>query len=619
MTESGQLNRRRLTLQGAFVFLGLFGFVCALSVTERVLKFPNPVQLKLTVGAGSPRVSRRVVVVVVDGLSVEGTTRMPFVEKIRGKGADIVVRTETPSYSRGGYTVLGTGAKPEVTGISSNDVVGRCPADSIFLRARESGLKTGFVGYSWWMEIFGDRFDCASTESSWGPKNKVWSEKIAGPKAQPKNVDWRVLNGQGTYQKINEHWETFVRRERLYDVFGNPRESPLNEDDLRGLEALRMLQENQPDLLYLHLHSPDAWGHDSASHQSEDYFRGCRDADRSIERVAKELDFSKDTLVITSDHGFSSTVRKAGHGGWEDSCSLVPLIIVGRGMKGGVTGRGRQIDLVSHLAILLGLPFPTSNQGEPFWDAFDIDGELIKLNKRRWIKARRHFLAAYSRSLGMSASTVQSVEGHGDFAEAFAQFRWECWQLKLTGMLLRGVLTSVVVLLVLVALRRFMAIPLSYAVVSYGVFEGSFLALHFAFLGVYSFSVASSGPALGEAVLLFTMLAGGFALAATHLMLRRAWRVSLETVWASVCLGALVHSGLCFVLVGLGPDRFMGHGLLLYGSIIAHTQTFLVCVLGTSAVSFGLFLTREKAAEEDVRSASEEFPRAGAVDNSPEH
>lgn len=594
------LKKRRWHLWSAAMVLGVLALYCAMSVTDRVLNFPRPVKLKLELGESAPRVSRRVVVIVVDGLTVEGTTRMPFLETIRRSGADFVVRTETPSYSRPGYTVLGTGAKPEVSGISSNDVLGKSVADSIFQRAHDQGMKTAFVGYSWWLEIFGNVFHYASTESSWGPKNKVWTEKPRESSPLPADLDYRVLNSQGKYQKIDEDWERFIQREKLYDVFGNPRETSWNEDDLRGLEAVRILRESGPDLLYLHLHSPDAWGHDSASHQSADYFRGCQDADRSIERVAKAMDFSRETLIVTSDHGFSSTVRKAGHGGWEDSCSLVPMILVGRGIKGGVTGRGRQLDLVPTIAVLLGLPFPTSNQGDALWSGFQLKSDLVELNKARWIKARQEFLGSYAKELGLNEATISAVQGRAEYGEAIAKFRWERAKMKLTGMLVRGLAIAFLVLSVFITLRRVLKLPLLGFLLAYGVFEGAFLALHFAFLGVYSFSVAASGPALGQAVLTYTVIASAAAFLALHVLLGRGIRESLELWWASLFFGALIHSGVAFVLLGVGPERFMSHGLLLYGAIIAHTQTFLICLLTTMTVAIGLCFLGEKAKEELV-------------------
>lgn len=598
------VDRGRVILQGFFLLIGAASFFCALQVAGRVLKFPKPKPLSLSVGERSERVTRRLVVVVVDGLSVDGADRMPYLTELRRKGASFVARTETPSYSRGGYTVLGTGAKPELSGISSNDVVGRSAVDSIFQRARDSKLKTGIVAYSWWLEIFGDAFDYASTESSWGPTDEVWKEGLGKKEGRGKEEAWRgdyrVLNERGQYQPIEGPWRDFIFREKLYDVFGNPRESSWNEDLLRGQEGRRILKEQRPDLLYVHLHSPDAWGHDSASNESDEYYRGCRDADRAIEIIAREMDFERDTLVVTADHGFTSTVRLAGHGGWEDSSSLVPMVFVGRGIRAVNGGRCMQRDLVPSLAVLLGLPFPTAIQGEVLWPALDISVEKREKDFARWAKARRQLISVYGASLGLSKERLQEMEQEPDIKRAIARFRWECWRLYLLDMVPRAVVVTALVMLLLFGLRGAGKLKVSDFLVDYGLFKGSFLGFHALYLGVYSFSVAASGPALGEAVLLFTMLSGAVSVAWSCLRWRKPVSESVERVWRSVSVGAFLQAASFFVLIGLGPTRFMSHGLILYAAIIAHAQCFIVCALGTGTVSLVLRLLRlrERGSEE---------------------
>lgn len=593
-----RVDRGRVILQGLFLLIGAASFFCALQVAGRVLKFPKPKPLSLTVGEKSERLTGRLVVVVVDGLSVDGADRMPFLTELRGKGASFVARTETPSYSRGGYTVLGTGAKPELSGISSNDVVGRSAVDSIFQRAQDSKLKTGIVAYSWWLEIFGDAFDFASTESSWGPADEVWKEGIE--KEEAAQGEYRVLNEYGQYQPITGPWRDFIFREKLYDVFGNPRESSWNEDILRGKEGRRILKEQRPDLLYVHLHSPDAWGHDSASNESDDYYRGCRDADRAIEIIAREMDFERDTLIVTADHGFTSTVRLAGHGGWEDSSSLVPMVFVGRGIRAVHGGRCMQRDLVPSLAVLLGLPFPTAIQGEVLWPALDISEKRREKEFARWARARRQLISVYGTSLGLSTQRLQEIEQEPNIKRALAQFRWECWRLELLDMLPRGAVVTALVIALVFALRGAGKLKVSEFLVDYGLFKGSFLGLHALLLGVYSFSVAASGPALGQAVLLFTMLSGAVSVAWRCLRLRGALSESVERVWRSLSVGAFVQAAFFFVLIGLGPRRFMNHGLILYAAIIAHAQCFIVCALGTGTVSLILRLLRLRVSDSEA-------------------
>jgi hypothetical protein len=598
VTERGVTARAAFIIWPSLLIIGIVLLSLGASVVQRILIFPNPVKLDLEVGSKGPRISRRVVVVVVDGLSVDGSKKMTFINKLRSQSASFIARTETPCYSRTGYTVLGTGTRPEVSGISSNDALGLCPVDSIFTRGSQAGLKLGFVGYPWWLEIFGPCFDYVSTESSLTPDDIALKDDSKGLKTNPIPLGCvcRVLDKAGNFRTVSEYWDSYVQRQRLVEAFGNPEQTSWNEDDRRGQEAARMLREEAPDLLYVHLQTPDAWGHSSASNSSARYLEGCGDADRNIELIARQLDLTRDTLIVTSDHGFTSTVKKAGHGGWEDSASLIPVLMTGAGIKAAVRGQGFQRDVAPTIAVLLGLPFPTHIQGEPFWRALKLDTKAKEAHKR-WRSARAQFILAYSQKLqlGLTGELPMAAE-EAPFYELVASYQEARRAVKRRAIMVRLAPALLLWLLFVAGLWSSTAKAFYLRwIVTWLAFESVFMAAHFAFLGVFSLSTAASGPLLGRALLVLTLIAAMTALIVSWLIAKPRAYDDFGQGLRALCAGALLKSAFYFVVVGLGPEHFMGHGFWHYGAIVAHIHSFVICSLLPIFVGPFLLLKASKA------------------------
>lgn len=65
-------------------------------------------------------VSRRVVVVLIDGLREDVSRTMPSIERIRAEGADVSLITPQPSLSYPMWTTIMTGAPPQISGVTTN-------------------------------------------------------------------------------------------------------------------------------------------------------------------------------------------------------------------------------------------------------------------------------------------------------------------------------------------------------------------------------------------------------------------------------------------------------------------------------------------------------------------
>jgi len=100
--------------------------------------------------------------------------------------------------------------------------------------------------------------------------------------------------------------------------------------------------------------------------------------------------------VVTADHGH---VGIGGHGGPEEEVLHVPLVLAGAGVRAGVRGTARQVDVAPTLSTLLGLAIPSSNQGRPLLDALALDPVRRAEALRAVVAQRERFVARYVRVL----------------------------------------------------------------------------------------------------------------------------------------------------------------------------------------------------------------------------
>lgn len=592
--------RKPLPLLWQVILFGL-GLACILagdSVLGVALAFPRRARLKAPVPALSepfPRQSRRLLFIVVDGLNLEGLKAMPFTRSLAEQGASFIARTAQPSYSRTGYTQLGTGAPPEVSGISSNEAKHACDLDSIFLRARAQNMKTGFVGYAWWLSIFPNQFHWFSCDSAWD-LNDPWFRSQQTLSLLNLGHECRVHNSLGQYQKITGHWETFIRQEKLPDLFGNLIETQWNEEQRRGDEALRILKTHKPDLLLVHFQNPDAWGHYTASAQSDRYFEGCKDADDNIQRLVAAIDRKHDTLCLTSDHGFVSTVENAGHGGWEAATINVPLIFWGHGIK---TSKGqsrvRQIDIAPTLAALLGTDLPHDALGRPLLEALNLsDSEKSRVQARS--RTLRHKLL---KELWPRQQLPDSAPQSEPEWQRFEARLWQAVNKQIvTTQALRAVLVTLMLALLLFALKDSLP-PWSVLLSAIVIYEGIFHALHFLWLGVYSMSVVSSAGNIIQRLLLLNAVAWFLTLALIRLRSH-----DLRAVTLAIGLGALSKSAIIFSAIGTVPSPIIPHGFWIYAAICGHLQSLFTLTMALPLVSFFGWIAARRSIDAEAADAN---------------
>ena len=294
-----------------------------------------------------PPVARQVVVVLVDGLGLGASRRLPFVGALRARGADFDCAIGEPSLSLPGRAVMLSGAWQEVNGQTTNYHPRPLRVDTVFAAARRQGLMTALTAGPGGLRLFEPHL----------------TRRVVYPK-DPETAPFAVY------------------------------EAALRQQAARSRGLLEQVR-TEPGLVMLELHAVDEAGHGWGS-ESDEYRRAAADADEAIRGFAALVDLDRDTLVVTADHGH---VASGGHGGPEESVMHVPLVMAGAGIRGGARGACRQVDLAPTLCTLLGLPLPAANQGRPLLDALDLDPARRREVLRATIDQRARFVAGYVRRL----------------------------------------------------------------------------------------------------------------------------------------------------------------------------------------------------------------------------
>jgi hypothetical protein len=270
---------------------------------------------------GKP-LTRRVVLVLVDGLRSDTSLDaavMPFLNELRAQGASAVMHSRAPSFSAPGYSVLMTGAWPDLSdGPTMNPEDGEMPRtwsqDNLFSAAHRAGLRTAVSGLDWFKGLI--------------PQDAVDTSFYT--RGEDAAADREVVDA-----------------------------------------ALPWLTDDY-QLILIHIDQVDYAGHHEGGPQSASWAAAATRADGLIEEIASQLDLEQDTLVIFSDHGH---IDRGGHGGQEALVLVEPFVLAGAGVQSGDYGDIQMIDLAPTVAALLGTNIPATSQGNVLTDMFTFAAE----------------------------------------------------------------------------------------------------------------------------------------------------------------------------------------------------------------------------------------------------
>lgn len=272
-----------------------------------------------------PRLARRVVLVIIDGLRTRESIGLPYLDGLRRRGIEANASSHYPTFSRPNYVSIVTGVPPQWSGVRSNDYDHPVALDSLMDRARAGGLRAGFISnYSPALPRFFTRG--ATADESSAPD---------APEFVADFDDMHYVQWPGGF-----------------------------------VNASRLLLAQGYELVIMHLGEVDAAGHEEGA-DSPEYRAAAREVDRRLARALDAIDLSRDAIIVVADHGHTD---HGGHGGLEDEVVEVPLILAGSGVRPSAAIVGAQlIDVAPTAATLLGLRPPGHGLGRTLTSALEID------------------------------------------------------------------------------------------------------------------------------------------------------------------------------------------------------------------------------------------------------
>ncbi len=304
----------------------IIGYQWAMSMIGSLYDYRSPI--KDSAPAVLPPLGKpatgRLVFILVDGLREDtalDAAVMPNLAGLREVGASASIHSEAPSYSEPAYTTLLTGASPE---ISDGPVINLdyedipiFTQDNLFSAAHRAGLRTAISGYFW--------------------------------------------------------FEKLVPQSDVDLMFYTPGEDRTADEAVMAA-ALPWLRDRSAELVLVHLDQVDYAGHHEGGARDPRWDEAAQRVDDMIGEVSRELDLSRDTILVLSDHGH---IRIGGHGGQDTDVLVQPLVLAGKGIRPGTYGEINQVDIAPSLAALLGAAVPSSSQGQVRTEMLDLPAETL--------------------------------------------------------------------------------------------------------------------------------------------------------------------------------------------------------------------------------------------------
>ena len=322
-----------------------WGYQIAASAWDSVVHYRTPYRFHPRLPAAETLVPR-VILVTIDGLRLDASRQLSFLNELQQRGAHGHAEVGVPSLSYPGRAVLATGAWAEVHGITSNFALQPVEADSVFSLARAAGLRTATAGSKLWVRGFGPHLDVLLP---------VAKEPKFVPPAEL--LDWQ---------------------------------------ESRCVEGLEFVRSTEFNFLAI-----DWTAGDTASHDFGPLSPAAREVygviDDCLRKLVASQDLSQTVIIVTADHGH---LDRGGHGGSEPEVLEVPLVLVGGPVRRGAQLQAEQVDVAPTICALLGLPFPATNEGRVLFGALQLDSSLrdrlLRLQKnqsRAFALIRRGVLA----------------------------------------------------------------------------------------------------------------------------------------------------------------------------------------------------------------------------------
>ena len=384
-------------LVGILICLVVIGvsYFWATALMDSMYAYRSPLQNSPPIPGepiGKPN-TRSLVVVLIDALRYDTSTKpevMPFLNQLRTGGASAMMHSRPPSYSEPAYTVLLTGAWPEINdGPVINLDYADIPTftqDDIFSASYRAGLFTAISGFYW--------------------------------------------------------FEKLVPQEAVSASFYTPGEDQLADRQVTDA-ALPWLREGKYSLVLIHLDQVDFAGHHEGGPMDPRWDAAATRVDGLLNEIASTMDLTQDTLLVVSDHG---QIDRGGHGGQDPIVLLEPFVLAGKGVIPGDYGDIDMVDVAPTIAAILGTNIPATDQGRPRIEMLDFTlAQVDKVNEVLSIQ-QGQLAIAYETAIGQPVIVQRSSEVVPATQEAMETAR----ESRLNNeRILRGIFTIVLLILVI--------------------------------------------------------------------------------------------------------------------------------------------------------------------------
>ena len=386
----GSLGAVKAGLAGADFMFDLEQVAPALVRAEPALPDPH-----------TPRLSRRVFVVIIDGLRLDKSYELPFVDELRRRGVDTEAQSHYPSWSRPNYVSILTGVPPSASGVRTNHHSTRVELDSLMDRAKAAGLRSACAtDYDVLPKLFLRK---RAAQGDVAPRE----EPIGADEDTPGEVDIDAMERPLSEAAIRAPDANFQ------SPFDDARYAPWPGG---FSEAGAEVAQGDAQLVVLLIGAVDSAGHAHGG-ASPDYRTAAEIADHALARALGRVDLSQDTIIVTADHGHTN---RGGHGGVEPEVLTVPLVLAGAGIKPGATADDAHlIDIAPTVATLLGIPAPGHGLGHTLT-------ELLAFPDPASITARRH-------ADDQRLATNRSIVARAESAASSDVLQQRAWRIGLVG------------------------------------------------------------------------------------------------------------------------------------------------------------------------------------------
>jgi len=194
--------------------------------------------------------------------------------------------------------------------------------------------------------------------------------------------------------------------------------------------------DEQSELYLLHPVRVDTAGH-SFGADSAEYRAAVATVDTELEALMNRLDFERDLLILTADHGHSAA---GGHGGPADEIATVLTCFAGLGIQKRANGKASDSRVIAPtISVVLGLPFPKHMRAgddnlDQIWTIVDSD----RLG-HTYVRERKENIEQFRRANAQAAGALLGTDS-GRWSHVYAQgTRRHQWSWMVVAIALVGV------------------------------------------------------------------------------------------------------------------------------------------------------------------------------------